>query len=201
MKKKSGPVSQLNKESCFENAANCQNKSEFQRRYRGSVLWLQEKELYDEATKHMPNIRRKQTKINKVNCFANAEKCQTKTKFSLHYRKSSDWLKDNDFFDEATKHMTGNKNWSEEKAIKAAKRYKTKKAFKVGSSGAYSFAQDKKILDKCYAHLEPPKVTDRKPSKKIKKDEVVVIKNTRLMALKDMIQKKLEDKVKNLLSE
>lgn len=50
--------------------------------------------------------------------------------------------------------------WTEEKVLKEAKKYKTKKDFKMGSSTAYGTAQKLKIIDKACSHM----VEHKKPN-------------------------------------
>lgn len=94
------------KENCFKVALECENKHEFETKYRGAYAACIKNKWFVEACSHMLQMKKINNYWNKEKCHEEALKYNTKTKLSKFSRGAYKSALKNKWLDEICSHMS-----------------------------------------------------------------------------------------------
>ena len=145
-----------NKERAYNKALLFDNKRDFKKKYIAAYELLRKNGLLKDACKHMENIAHP-IKWTYIKCKNEALKCKTKNEF----KKKCSWgyliAKQNDWFDEITKHFVVKKKnviQTKKKCFEEALKYNTRTTFARNSQRAYDNLRRNDLLNDACKHMK-----------------------------------------------
>ena len=135
------------KKRCFKEALKYKSKSEFKNKCGGAFLAVRTNGWLKELTEMMPEILKPKGYWTKEKCMESAKKCNTKSIWQTNYSRAYATSKENGWFDECCKHMIqihkphGYWKNNKDRCIQEAKKYKSKKEFRIKASCPYTICR------------------------------------------------------------
>lgn len=144
------------KEKCLREAKKYNNRKEFRKCSSAAADFAKRNGWLDEICSHMDYINKPNGYWSKERCIMELKQISTIEQLNRNTKLRS-VLYYHGWMDELTKHITRNKNpngyWTKERCSEEARKYSTRKEFKIGQPAAYNKASRMKWLDKICTHM------------------------------------------------
>jgi len=133
------------KEECIRNAKQYQSILSFRKNSTTVYYKAKKRGWLNECIKHMPEIINPKLYWTKEKCMQDALRYKTKISWKTNSKISYNISKQNNWFEECTKHITAIRKphgyWTKERCFEEAKKYKTSAEFNKKSGGALASTQ------------------------------------------------------------
>lgn len=145
------------KEKCKKEAAKYNTKKGFREESGSAYSAAYKHGWLNYVCKHMEQTRMPKGYWTKKMCTKEANKYNNQAEFRAKNSRAYTAAERNGWMKELTKSMPESprpKKWTKEKSALAAKRYKSRTEFRLGTSGAYNSARRDGFLDEICEHME-----------------------------------------------
>ncbi len=153
------------KENCLKEALKFDSRSRFNSDSSYAYNSCRANNWLEEACRHMKSTKElssKPRKWEKNNVFKEAKKYKSRVEFQKESSGAYSAAQKNKWLDAACSHMKKRmgfqfgkkKYWNKENCKKEALKYKSRKAFSIGSSGAYSVSRRNNWLEEICTHMK-----------------------------------------------
>ncbi len=155
-----GNILKWDKDAVLHSANQCQTLQDWVKKYSTAATSARKNGWFDEATSHMVSSRVKlgYWKI-KENVIKSAKEFKTLSEWSQEYSSAVTQARKNDWFDEATSHMTKKKapigHWKiKENVIDSATKYENSSDWAINEGAAYNSARKNGWFDEVTSHMQ-----------------------------------------------
>lgn len=152
-----GAVLEWTKDKVLESAKKEKHKVRWSENEPGAYAAALRDGYFEEATAHMEVLNPKGKWSEKEDVLADAKKYQSRSVWQKSSVGAYEAAKNNDWFEEATAHMTRpdmTQKWTKVAVKNEAKKYKFKSDFNNNAVGAYEAAKNNGWFDEVTAHMD-----------------------------------------------